>query len=158
MEEEEKERGISIVGEPINKRMNFGLIGVACHGSVLSAAIRSIQEKEPNVIIVHAPEPPVQTIEINGIKYAKIEKDKPNYGHSMRGSMLHALGNVYEETLSEISLIRDAYGSNYKRKLPKGIDVIKEFGLIQNKQSNLSKWEREEVIRIFEKNFRLVNQ
>ena len=52
--------------------------------------------------------------------------------------------------------MNDLYGygeSRYERKLPEGTDIVKEYGLIQNKQSKLSKWERDMVVRIFEKNY-----
>jgi len=52
--------------------------------------------------------------------------------------------------------MNDLYGygeSRYERKLPEGTDIIKEYGLIKNKQSKLSKWERDMVVRIFEKNY-----
>jgi hypothetical protein len=44
----------------------------------------------------------------------------------------------------------DSYGSNYQRTLPTGIDIAAEYQRIQNKQSSLSKWERDEVVRLFE--------
>lgn len=45
----------------------------------------------------------------------------------------------------------------YVRELPKGTDIIKEYGLIQNRQSKLSKWGRDTVVRIFEKNYRVLD-
>jgi hypothetical protein len=52
--------------------------------------------------------------------------------------------------------MNDLYGSGesrYERKLLDGTDIVKEYGLIQNKQSKLSKWERDMVVKIFEKNY-----
>jgi hypothetical protein len=48
----------------------------------------------------------------------------------------------------------DSYGSNnYRRTLPPGIDLHAEYQRIQNKQSSLSKWERDEVVRLYEKHY-----
>ena len=46
------------------------------------------------------------------------------------------------------------YGDSYERKLSNDINIIKEFELIQNKCSKLSKWERDEVVRIFKSKFK----
>ena len=46
--------------------------------------------------------------------------------------------------------------TRYRRELPKKLNLISEYGLIQEKKSNLSKWERDEVIFQFEKRFRKI--
>ena len=41
----------------------------------------------------------------------------------------------------------------YKRKLDSKINIVEEFKLIKQKKSNLSRWEREEVIKEFNKEY-----
>jgi hypothetical protein len=44
-------------------------------------------------------------------------------------------------------------GNNTPRTLPSHIDIVTEYGLIELKQSKLTKWERDEVIRVFNKTY-----
>ena len=43
-----------------------------------------------------------------------------------------------------------------QRHLPEGTDIIKEYELIQRKASTLSRWERDQVVKIFEHNFKAI--
>lgn len=63
---------------------------------------------------------------------------------------------VFEETVFPITRLRelpDLYSggkSSYVRKLDPHINIAKEYHLIQDKKSSLSRWERDEVVRIYE--------
>ena len=48
----------------------------------------------------------------------------------------------------------DSMYSKRQRFLPEGTDIIKEYELIQRKASTLSRWERDQVVKIFEHNFK----
>jgi hypothetical protein len=64
--------------------------------------------------------------------------------------MLNALIGIAEALANGFEPI-DQYGSNnYRRTLPPGVDIAAEYQRIQNKQSSLSKWERDEVVRLYE--------
>jgi len=43
--------------------------------------------------------------------------------------------------------------STYERELPRGTHIVKEYDLIQKKQSKLSKWDRDAVVTIFEERY-----
>jgi len=97
--------------------------------------------KESSVVVI---EHGHGTFLVNGKRYApKAHESRPRGRRGFFGMavvpMLYALGS-----------------NKHERKLPKGTDIIKEFALIQTKQSSLSKWERDEVVRIFEHNYYLV--
>lgn len=93
----------------------------------------------------------IETIKINGKEYAPntstASSKKSNFT-----SMAMSIAAIAAMMSAEM------YGVNtYVRKLRPNIDVVKEFGLIELKQSSLSKWERDEVVRIFNKHYKLVN-
>lgn len=44
----------------------------------------------------------------------------------------------------------------YEKTFPSNIDIAKEYELIQQKQSKLSRWAREKVIIVFEKTFKKI--
>lgn len=52
------------------------------------------------------------------------------------------------EDLQDIAVIE--YDQKRQRKLPDNIDIVREYELIQKKQSKLSKWERDAVVHIVE--------
>ncbi len=91
---------------------------------------------------------PSGMFELNGAKYAPIKIESRE--HKPHLSKLMGI-------LSRTSMIYTPYlncgGSQYNRELPNDTDIIKEYGLIQKKQSKLSKWERDMVVRIFERNY-----
>jgi hypothetical protein len=117
----------------------------------------SKRAQTPHVIIVdetnsHSYD---ESFDLNGVKYApiKTEQRKHKQVSSKLGGIMAMASMIY------MPYADDFYGygeSRYERKLPDGTDIIKEYGLIQNKQSKLSKWERDMVVRIFEKNYYLV--
>lgn len=47
-------------------------------------------------------------------------------------------------------------GSGYNRPLP-DVDLVEEFGLIEQKKSKLSRWERDQVVRMFNQNYKKVD-
>jgi hypothetical protein len=44
------------------------------------------------------------------------------------------------------------------KRLPKGIDIIQEFELIQQKKSKLSRWQRDMIERIFNSIYKKADQ
>lgn len=83
-------------------------------------------------------------IEINGVKYKKIEHQ--SYKMS--------------KTMSKVLMVSAMFGgldgiSGTTRKRPT-VDLEKEYGLIQQKKSNLSRNDRDWVIRQFERQYERV--
>jgi len=88
-------------------------------------------------------------IEIKGIKYEEIPQHQP-----MR------MSKTAMELIAMASMFYTPYmgygngNSQPKEKLK--IDIVKEFELIQDKKSNLSRSEREWVVKIFNQKYRQV--
>jgi hypothetical protein len=84
-------------------------------------------------------------IEINGVKYQQKEQPK-------RKPM--------SKTMAALLMMASAFGSldPYAKKPKKTpqVDIVKEYGLIQQKKSNLSKSQRDWVVWQFEKHFERV--
>jgi hypothetical protein len=82
-------------------------------------------------------------IEINGVKYeARPQQSNVRTNKHVAAAALMAMAS---------------YGSShYDRKLSSNISIIKEFEMIQQKKSKLSKWEREQVVRTFNNHFRKI--
>jgi hypothetical protein len=57
--------------------------------------------------------------------------------------------NPYLNLIQEGNLL--GYSEKYNRRLNSHIDLNKEYNLIKNKKSNLSRWERNKVLKIVEK-------
>lgn len=92
------------------------------------------------------------TFEIEGKTYQKIvHEQKKGYSGKNASWLLASMAMMAYTPIYNGS-------SDYTRKLPNNIDIIEEFKLIQKKQSKLSKWERNEVERIFYNNFKLIEQ
>lgn len=125
----------------------IGIIGSAGHGKVVEA----LKEKGIDIVVIDNIEKD-ESFDLNGVRYAPIKKEQRKHKHvsSKLGGIMAMASMIY------MPYMNDLYGygeSKYERKLPDGTDIIKEYGLIQNKQSKLSKWERDMVVRIFEKNY-----
>ena len=88
-----------------------------------------------------------KSFELNGVTYVQIEKEAPKNSH-YKASRLMMLAQMLSASVYDIG------GNSYSRQLPENINIIKEYGLIQNKKSKLSRWEREAVVIIFERNFK----
>lgn len=88
-------------------------------------------------------------IEVNGIKYESRKSDNSKKPKHLSKMMLVAqmLGGFSQ------------YGSSdYTRELPSGINLIDEYGKIQRKESKLSRWERDKIVRMFEKKYKSVTK
>lgn len=126
----------------------IGIIGMDGTGKAVAEALKN---RGVDVIIVDEPTLLThdESFDLNGVKYApiKTEQRKQHVSSKLGGIMAMA-------SMMYMPYMNDLYGeSRYERKLPEGTDIIKEYGLIRNKQSKLSKWERDMVVRIFEKNY-----
>jgi hypothetical protein len=127
----------------------IGIIGHVGHGK--NAVVQELKNKGIDVVVIDNIEPD-ESFALNGVKYAPIKTEQRKHKHvsSKLGGIMAIASMIY------MPYMNDLYGygeSRYERKLPDGTDIIKEYGLIQNKQSKLSKWERDMVVKIFEKNY-----
>lgn len=118
------------------------------------AVAEAFKNKGIDVIIVDEPNSHSydESFDLNGVKYEPIKKEQKKHKHysSKLGGIMAMASMIY------MPYMNDLYGygeSRYERKLPDGTDIVKEYGLIQNKQSKLAKWERDMVVRIFENNY-----
>lgn len=83
-------------------------------------------------------------LEINGVKYLKNEEPERKLGMSSKMTTLLAMG---------IAMCGDiGFGGGYTRKRP-NVDIVEEYGLIQQKKSKLSKNDRDWVVYNFESNY-----
>jgi len=126
-------------------------IGIIGSGDAGKTAIKALKEKGIDVVVIDNIEHD-ESFDLNGVKYAPIKTEQRKHKHvsSKIGGIMAMASMIY------MPYMNDLYGygeSRYERKLPDGTDIVKEYGLIQNKQSKLSKWERDMVVRIFEKNY-----
>lgn len=127
MSNDSKERGVVIVG-----------------GSGAGRAIaQGILEKHGhNVKIISPEEVKEPTIEINGVRYRQKEQKQRNIAPGLSRMMMIA---------TMFMPLNDPYAKKQKER-PE-VDIIAEYKLIQNKESELSRANREWVVRQFEKNF-----
>lgn len=132
----------------------IGIIGMGGKGKAVAEAFKNI-----GVDVIIVDEPNIHThdesFDLNGVRYApiKTEQRKHNHVSSKLGEIMAMASMIY------LPYMNDLYGygeGRYERKLPDGTDIVKEYGLIENKQSKLSKLERDMVVRIFEKNYYIV--
>ncbi len=94
-----------------------------------------------------------ETITVNGIEYKPITKEAkkvPKHGSRVSGLMIIA------SCLSGMYAYNFYGGSKYMRKLNPEISIVDEYELIQQKKSLLSKWERDAVVHVFERNYEKV--
>jgi hypothetical protein len=124
-------------------------IGIIGHGK--NTVVQELKNKGIDIVVIDNIEPD-ESFDLNGVKYAPIKTEQRKHKHvsSKLGGIMAMASMIY------MPYMNDLYGygeSLYERKLPDGTDIVKEYGLIQNKQSKLSKWERDMVVRIFEKNY-----
>jgi len=141
--EEEKERGIRII--------HAGQIGhLDFNAQIMHHAIN----EKIDVVVIEEAEID-NSFEINGVRYQQKE-NQSNKSVSRFSKLAMMASMFYVSKLAMMaSMFYDSamFGGKKNRQLPKGIDIVKEFELIQNKQSNLSKWERDQVEHIFHLNF-----
>ncbi len=123
------------------------LIGHVGHGQTTSSTIKAIKDMGVNVVVVEDSNEYDNSFDIGGVRYAPIEQQKSGLSKNMMGIL--AVASMFAPVAG--------YGlSNKVRILPRGTDIIEEFKLIQEKKSNLGKWERDQVVHIFNKNFKKV--
>jgi hypothetical protein len=127
----------------------IGIIGHVGHGK--NTIVQELKNKGIDVVVIDNIEPE-ESFDLNGVKYAPIKTEQRKHKHvsSKLGGIMAMASMIY------MPYMNDLYGygeSRYEHKLPDGTDIVKEYGLIQKKQSKLSKWERDMVVRIFEKNY-----
>lgn len=131
----------------------IAIIASAHHGSCVATALK---EHNMDVDVVVVDTIPDNSFELHGARYAPIPKEvEQERGYKTKSkvaAMLAATAMVYSPFMDSIY----GTGSTYNRKLSSGIDIVKEYGLIMQKKSKLSKWERDTVTRIFEQNFQRV--
>lgn len=129
-------------------------IGIIGMDGTRKAVAEALKNRGVDVIIVD--EPTLYThdesFDLNSVRYEPIKTEQRKHKHvsSKLGGIMAMASMIY------LPYMNDLYGygeSRYERKLPEGTDIVKEYGLIENKQSKLSKWERDMVVRIFEKNY-----
>lgn len=136
--ENEQLRQTPVIGSA-SKRI--GVVGIGnMETTSLAAAIALAKSKGVELSVVRSK--PADVV-INGVGWN--EKPKAQTSGRMAGliSMLAAF-QCFDNAM---------FGSGYTRSLPQGINIIKEYGLIELKQSKLSKWERDAVVSVFERNF-----
>jgi hypothetical protein len=63
---------------------------------------------------------------------------------------------TYDDEAIRIARTMYQHPEKRQRVLPEGTDIIKEYELIQRKASTLSRWERDQVVKIFEHNFKAI--
>lgn len=126
-------------------------IGIIGMGGTEKIVAEALKDKGIDVIIIDETNTHThdKSFELNGVRYAPI---KPNPVHKHVSSKLG--GIMAMGSMVYLPYVNDLYGEGkYTRKLPEGTDILKEYGLIQNKQSKLSKWDRDMVVAIFEKQY-----
>jgi predicted metallo-beta-lactamase superfamily hydrolase len=129
-------------------------IAIVGSGSIgTKSIVNKALQNEIDVIVVDEENTNDESFFVNGVKYVPIQKEVKK--HSQSSSRIRTIMDI--ATMIYAPYMDDLYGGVYDgvyvRSLPKGTDIIKEYGLIQKKQSTLSKWERDAVVNIFERNF-----
>jgi len=86
-------------------------------------------------------------VEVNGVKYESIERQGPKMSKSVASVMMmaQAMGG---------GLPGLGMGKQYNG--PQGVNIVEEYGLIQKKESRLSRREREWVVWKFESTFKKI--
>jgi basic membrane lipoprotein Med (substrate-binding protein (PBP1-ABC) superfamily) len=89
-------------------------------------------------------------VTINGQDYEPIEREENTSGYRSRGTMAAMLMAMAAAQMSSLG------GSGYKRKYP-DVDLVREYGLIESKRSELTKAERDHVVWQFNRIYRKVD-
>lgn len=90
-----------------------------------------------------------EIVDINGVKYVRKEKERPR---SRSGS------RMLTTMMAMATMMGGVHGMTSGRDTsPPAVDVPEEYALIQLKKSNLSKAQREWVVRNFEANYKKLN-
>jgi hypothetical protein len=133
----------------MEKEIKVAVVGNAEMGKAVAHAIAN--KHNVDVIVVDEPTPHItpNVVDINGELYAaKPSKGAKNTPHMSRlmtaAAMMHA-PHVHE--------LLEPFGNNYKRQLPPHINIVHEYALIKQKKSELTKWQRDAVVHIFERKY-----
>jgi len=126
-----KERGINIIvaGE---------------HPSAEEQSMRRVNRKSQRTPVITYID---DSIMVNGVRYIPIEKE-PNK-HSRKAMAFLGI-------TAGMGIDLNGVIDSHFRQLPKDVDIIKEYGLIELKKSKLSSWERNAVVITFERNYKKV--
>ena len=93
---------------------------------------------------------------VNGVSYTEIPKPmKKSKDNTKMGAMFEMYAQLVLDGTLPSGMDLSGF-KKYERTLPSHVNVVEEFGLVQLKQSKLCRWDRDEVERIFNKNFKLV--
>lgn len=124
--------------------------GILVVGSPLASTLKALREKTgiDNILVVSNPDMG-DTIEINGIKYQKIPNKKFSGQGIKSGTIDELMGSMYSIPITN----RYDQSPPKERRISKDIDIIEEFKLIQSKKSKLSRYERDWVVKQFNKSF-----
>jgi hypothetical protein len=103
---------------------------------------------------------PQLTVVVNGVGYTEIPKKKLKKSKSNLETTEKSLEAGVDPYLAFLSQITAQYpgmgfGEKYVRKLPGHVNFVEEYGKVQLKQSKLCRWDRDEVVRLFEANYKL---
>ena len=90
-----------------------------------------------------------EIVDINGVKYARNEPEPQRHRYRMMASMM-AMTAMYGGM--------DMMGGGRKERKRPAVDLAKEYALIQLKQSNLSRSDREWVVSAFESNYKKLDE
>lgn len=116
-------------------------IGIVGTGVFAQSLIKTPPIKKPTIVTEIPTE--MNTIEINGETYQKIDRDSKA---SPRSRML-AMATL---------MMGGMYGDNsYERKRP-NVDIVEEYKLIQEKKSKLCRSDRDWVVRTFNYNYKKI--
>jgi hypothetical protein len=123
-------------------------IAIIGHNNTGLTTAREIANKCNIPIVVGSTDKQAQTmeLEINGVRYAEIEKQPKK---QMSSSMAKAV------MMATMFYSIGGNGVSKKRKRP-SVDLIKEFELIQQKKSKLSRNDRDWVVFQFNKRFKKI--
>ena len=106
--------------------------------------VSELEHKGLNVVVIgnEIESKIINTIEVNGVKYKEKEKpERPKIN-----------SHIFSTLLMYGALDGMNIGGSGKQSIPK-VDIVKEYGLIQQKKSLLSRSERESVIAQFNRKY-----
>ena len=129
----------------------IGIIGGGEH-----MGLAAIKDAHPNIVIVDIDgvKRHRDTFDVNGVEYTPIVREQKI------NRKLHRLETLASVLMPSIPYINPYAGEQvrHNRQLPEDTNIIKEYGLVQQKKSKLSRWERDAVVSVFERNFKKVTE
>jgi hypothetical protein len=130
----------------------IGIIGHVNHGATSSAAIERLK---PNYAIVELPDDNIT----EALKHIYSEKErgivivsqpKKDQPKMIEINGTHYIESFQNDGLKILQMAENIWSEKKERKLNPSIDIVNEYRLIKNKQSKLSRWERDTVEKTFE--------